>query len=184
MSTYSFQDVVATLVGPTGTVNLGYGAAVAEEGITVEMAGDKNTMMIGSDGEVPIFGRASPHPRSYGTFARVLGRYVIQLALPALLFSALSQRSLGEVLQPTFLVAYALGSLFTIGTGLLWARRVAGKGVSASAIVAMGMACSNSGFVGFPMLSQLFGPVTAGAALAPPAAAGGLVPATRDPPTY
>jgi len=32
--------------------------------------------MIGSDGEVPIFGRANPHPRSYGTFARVLGVYV------------------------------------------------------------------------------------------------------------
>lgn len=29
--------------------------------------------MIASDGEVPIFGRASPHPRSYGTFARGLG---------------------------------------------------------------------------------------------------------------
>jgi N-acyl-D-aspartate/D-glutamate deacylase len=25
---------------------------------------------------VPIFGRANPHPRSYGTFARVLGMYV------------------------------------------------------------------------------------------------------------
>jgi dihydroorotase/N-acyl-D-amino-acid deacylase len=35
--------------------------------------------MIGSDGEVPIFGEASPHPRSYGTFARVLGRYVREL---------------------------------------------------------------------------------------------------------
>jgi dihydroorotase/N-acyl-D-amino-acid deacylase len=34
------------------------------------------TTMIGSDGEVPIFGRANPHPRSYGTFARVLGVYV------------------------------------------------------------------------------------------------------------
>jgi N-acyl-D-amino-acid deacylase len=32
--------------------------------------------MIASDGEVPTFGRANPHPRSYGTFARVLGRYV------------------------------------------------------------------------------------------------------------
>lgn len=32
--------------------------------------------MIASDGEVPIFGRASPHPRSYGTNARVLGVYV------------------------------------------------------------------------------------------------------------
>jgi len=32
--------------------------------------------MIASDGEIPIFGRANPHPRSYGTFARVLAVYV------------------------------------------------------------------------------------------------------------
>jgi dihydroorotase/N-acyl-D-amino-acid deacylase len=32
--------------------------------------------MVASDGEIPIFGRASPHPRSYGTFVRVLGLYV------------------------------------------------------------------------------------------------------------
>lgn len=32
--------------------------------------------MIGSDGEIPQFGRGAPHPRSYGTFARVLARYV------------------------------------------------------------------------------------------------------------
>jgi dihydroorotase/N-acyl-D-amino-acid deacylase len=32
--------------------------------------------MIASDGEVPIFGRAAPHPRSYGTFVRVLAVYV------------------------------------------------------------------------------------------------------------
>ncbi len=32
--------------------------------------------MIGSDGEIPVFGQAAPHPRSYGTFARVLGVYV------------------------------------------------------------------------------------------------------------
>jgi dihydroorotase/N-acyl-D-amino-acid deacylase len=32
--------------------------------------------MIGSDGEAPVFGKASPHPRAYGTFPRVLGRYV------------------------------------------------------------------------------------------------------------
>ena len=32
--------------------------------------------MIGSDGEIPIFGQAHPHPRSYGTFARVLAVYV------------------------------------------------------------------------------------------------------------
>ncbi len=32
--------------------------------------------MVASDGEVPIFGRGNPHPRSYGTFARVLAVYV------------------------------------------------------------------------------------------------------------
>lgn len=32
--------------------------------------------MIASDGQVVLFGRAHPHPRSYGTFVRVLGRYV------------------------------------------------------------------------------------------------------------
>jgi dihydroorotase/N-acyl-D-amino-acid deacylase len=35
--------------------------------------------MIASDGEVTVFGQANPHPRSYGTFARVLGRYVRDL---------------------------------------------------------------------------------------------------------
>src|SRR5579883_326545 len=32
--------------------------------------------MIASDGDIPVFGQAAPHPRSYGTFARVLGAYV------------------------------------------------------------------------------------------------------------
>jgi dihydroorotase/N-acyl-D-amino-acid deacylase len=32
--------------------------------------------MIASDGDAPIFGAGSPHPRSYGTFPRVLARYV------------------------------------------------------------------------------------------------------------
>jgi N-acyl-D-amino-acid deacylase len=32
--------------------------------------------MIASDGEIPEVGVGSPHPRSYGTFTRVLGRYV------------------------------------------------------------------------------------------------------------
>jgi len=35
--------------------------------------------MIGSDGEIPTFGVGAPHPRSYGTFVRVLGRYVREL---------------------------------------------------------------------------------------------------------
>jgi N-acyl-D-amino-acid deacylase len=37
--------------------------------------------MIASDGEIPMFGRGNPHPRSYGTFARVLGVYVREKAV-------------------------------------------------------------------------------------------------------
>ncbi|MCP5115068.1 MAG: amidohydrolase family protein, partial [bacterium] len=32
--------------------------------------------MVASDGGIPVFGKDVPHPRNYGTFARVLGRYV------------------------------------------------------------------------------------------------------------
>jgi len=33
-------------------------------------------VMIGSDGSLQVMGQGSPHPRSYGTFPRVLGEYV------------------------------------------------------------------------------------------------------------
>jgi hypothetical protein len=61
--TYSFQNVTASLAGPTGTVDLGYGAGVAEEGISIDMAGDKNTMTIGADGN----GMHSQHADKSGT---------------------------------------------------------------------------------------------------------------------
>ena len=48
---YSFMDVVATLTGPGGSIDLGYGAAVAEEGISIAQTEDRNMMMIGADGE-------------------------------------------------------------------------------------------------------------------------------------
>jgi hypothetical protein len=50
--TYSFIDVAATLSGPGGTFSLGYGSGNSEEGITVELTEDKNTMTVGADGSV------------------------------------------------------------------------------------------------------------------------------------
>lgn len=49
--TYSFLNVVATIAGPGGVLNLAAGAAVAEEGITIEAVEDKNVMTIGADGK-------------------------------------------------------------------------------------------------------------------------------------
>lgn len=51
MATYSFMDVQASMVGPGAALSLGYGSASSEEGITIEAAGDKNTMTVGGDGE-------------------------------------------------------------------------------------------------------------------------------------
>ena len=96
---------------------------------------------------------------------QVFGKFTINLALPALLFNALSQRSVAEILNTSYLLAYALGSLVVMGLGLLWARQVKGHSLSYSSMMAMGMSCPNSGFVGYPIILLSFGPV-AGVALA------------------
>lgn len=48
---YSFLDVHAAITGPGGAFNLGSGASVADEGITVQFSGELDTMLVGADGE-------------------------------------------------------------------------------------------------------------------------------------
>lgn len=96
---------------------------------------------------------------------RTLGGFVIKIALPALLFKALAQRRIGDILNASYLVAYAGASLALLGVGYLCCRRLAGMDKSASAIYVMGMSISNSAFVGYPILLLTFAPV-AGVALA------------------
>jgi predicted permease len=105
----------------------------------------------------------------WGLFAktemRVLGKFVINLALPALLFNAISQRPLREVMHIDYLMAYALGSFTMLLAGYAWARYVQRSATSYRAYFAMGMSCSNSGYVGYPVALLALGPV-AGVALA------------------
>lgn len=104
-----------------------------------------------------------------GLFARadmrVLGDFVFHLALPALLFNALSQRPLGEILNASYLLAYLAGSLVVLGGGYLACRRAGGMGATVASVCAMGMTCANSGFVGYPILLLTLAPV-AGVVLA------------------
>lgn len=91
-----------------------------------------------------------------GVFARAdmrtFGKFVITLALPALVFRALSQRAIGEILDLGYLAAYLAGTAVVITLGYLGMRRLAGAQATAAAFQAMGMSCSNSGFVGYPIL--------------------------------
>jgi len=104
-----------------------------------------------------------------GLFAQsdmqVFGKFTLNLALPALLFNALSQRHIGEILNGHYLLAYAMGSLVVALGCLFWARKVKAHSLSYSSMMAMGMSCPNSGFVGYPIMLLTLGPV-AGVALA------------------
>jgi len=96
---------------------------------------------------------------------RVFGSFVVKVAMPALLFNALSQRSLTDVLNSEYLVAYAVGSLFTVVISLLWSLRIRSDNRSMSSCFAMGTTCPNSGFVGYPIALLSLGPI-AGVSLA------------------
>jgi malonate transporter len=96
---------------------------------------------------------------------RVFGTFVVKLALPALLFRALAQRQVGEILNGSYVLAYASASLAVVGVGYVWCRRLAELGKTTSAFYVMGMSCSNSSFIGYPILLLTFAPV-AGVALA------------------
>lgn len=80
-----------------------------------------------------------------------LGKFVVNLALPALIFRAVSAHPLSEIANPGYLGAYLFGSLAVFGLGYLWSRRLTGATPLGGTFDAMGMSCANSGFVGFPV---------------------------------
>jgi malonate transporter len=96
---------------------------------------------------------------------RVLGRFVIQIALPALLFNALASRPIGELLQPAYLLAFGAGSVVWLLVSLWSARKLQRRGLTESAYMTMGMTCSNSTYIGYPVVLLAIGPL-AGVALA------------------
>jgi predicted permease len=97
---------------------------------------------------------------------RVLGRFVVTFALPALLFNALAQRKVGEAVDTGYLVAYAGGGLAMVLGAFAWERVVRGRDAPTSAFVGMGMGFPNIAFVGYPIVLPLLGaPASVGVAL-------------------
>ena len=90
---------------------------------------------------------------------RVLGKFVLYVALPALLFDAVAKRRLAEIFEWRYMAVFALGALATMAIGLWWMRRVARQPAVLSVVQTMGMTCPNSGFVGYPINLLLLGPV-------------------------
>lgn len=89
---------------------------------------------------------------------RALGAFVLVVALPALIFKSLSQRAFSEIINPTFLIAFALGTGVTALLVLLIGRLVLKRDLTGAAIMALGASGSNSGFVGYPIAALIVGP--------------------------
>lgn len=100
-----------------------------------------------------------------GADLRVLGQYVINFALPALIFRAVSGRDLSEVLNAGYLIAYLAASVGVFFLGYHLAKRGFGMTRIESAFLGMGMSCSNSGFIGYPIVLMAL-PSVAATALA------------------
>ncbi|MCC6008900.1 MAG: AEC family transporter [Rhodobacteraceae bacterium] len=95
-----------------------------------------------------------------------MGAVVVRLALPALIFLTLAATPPAEAIEPWLLVAYGGGTLATILLCLAVARLVLRLDWPECAVVMLGVALSNSGFLGFPVTEALFGAEMAGRLLA------------------
>jgi len=88
---------------------------------------------------------------------RGLGIFVIDLALPVLIFRLLSRQRLHDVLEWRYLLVYAAASFAVLLGGFFYWRR-SGHARPNSAVRAFGMGASNTGFIGLTIATQFFGP--------------------------
>lgn len=86
---------------------------------------------------------------------RALGVFVVDYALPALLFKAISQQPIASLLNVQLLTAYALGSVGLMVISLGFRCLIQHKSLQESAILTMGITVSNSAFMGFPIAEQI-----------------------------
>ncbi len=90
---------------------------------------------------------------------RALGLFVLKFALPALIFTLLSERNFTEIWNIRYLCAYGLASLLVFALMFCTAKFIQGRSLAHSAIQAMGSCVSNSGYVGYPVAVLVLGPV-------------------------
>lgn len=86
-----------------------------------------------------------------------INRFVVYLALPALLFDIVANASWTEIWQPAFIASFGLAALLVFGMTVLVAlfRR---RPLADAAVDGLNASYANTGFMGFPLMLALFGP--------------------------
>lgn len=85
-----------------------------------------------------------------------MGKFVVRIGLPMLVFHAIATRPMNEVLNLTYLLGYGLASLlsFFIGWGI---SRWRGQDATLASLNGLANGMSNTGFIGFPLLTMAVG---------------------------
>lgn len=90
------------------------------------------------------------------TAATELNKFVVFLALPALLFDVLARTELSTLNQPRFLLAYGLSSAVVFG-GVLLLRLLQSRQLVDASIDGLGASYANTGFMGLPLCALTLG---------------------------
>lgn len=85
-----------------------------------------------------------------------LNRYVIRLALPALMIDVMINSSWSELYQPEFFFAFELG-VFIIFFGVFVFHWLKTKNLASATIDATSASYANTGFIGLPLCALTFG---------------------------
>lgn len=86
-----------------------------------------------------------------------INRYVVNLALPALLFDIVANAEPATIWQPGFMAAFTLGgaAVFLAALAVSMGR---GRPLADSSLDGLNAAYANTGFIGFPLLLAVLGP--------------------------
>jgi hypothetical protein len=108
-SAYSFVDIGCSIVGPGGAFSLGQDAGAAEGGISIELAEDKDAMVLGADGS-PMH---SLHAGQGGTVTVRLLKVSATNALLAALYAFQSSSSANWGLNTIVITDFSRGDVIT-----------------------------------------------------------------------
>ena len=90
---------------------------------------------------------------------RGISIFVARVAVPVLIFKALAERDIGDILNGPYLLAYGIGSLIPFAAAYLFAVKYRKQDSVSAAFYGMGSSFSNSVMVGLPVVTALFGDI-------------------------
>ena len=92
---------------------------------------------------------------------RGTAKFVMKVGLPALVFFAIAAKPVNEVFDAVYLAGYAAATLAAFFIGWLFGR-LSGGDSQLAALSGFSMSFSNTGFIGYPLLSMVIGDAAGG----------------------